>query len=319
MKATALALLVAASCAPPPPDHLVRIAGAEPAGDAAPADGAAAVWFTGPVDGEEILGGRRIVLVRIEDVRAAAEGVESEDGAAGPPAIPAAVSLEEGGVRALLRPLSPLAAGCGHALVVSSHLRATDGRPVLDPDGRRRVFVHAFSVAPPQGPAPVPALTEVRADADSPEAGGEYVEVANLGEGPLDLRTFRLAKRTASGALSECVPWPLSGGPVPPGGHALLVGGAYDQRYALPASTALYACGGAALLGGLANDRPPDLLLLDRDASAVSTVGESTVAPRCTAALERIHPAGPDAPENWVCGDGTPGACNASTQATECP
>jgi hypothetical protein len=87
---------------------------------------------------------------------------------------------------------------------------------------------------------------------------------------------------------------------------ALVAGGAWDGRYALPAEVQVLACGAAALLGGIANDRAPALLLADPGGTVLATLGEGG-APICPAALERIDPAGPDAPENLACTDGTPG------------
>jgi hypothetical protein len=170
-------------------------------------------------------------------------------------------------------------------------------------------------------PHPAPALTEALADADSPEAGGEYVEVANLGTGDADLTGYSLAKRTTSGAFTRCQLTPSAGGPVPPGGHALVVGGSYDGRYPLLPGTAVYHCGATALAGGLANDRPVALALEDPLGQLVSTIGISEAAPRCPqGSLERIHPAGPDVAGNLACpGVRTPGACNRSTPPEECP
>ena len=170
-------------------------------------------------------------------------------------------------------------------------------------------------------PHPAPALTEVLADADTPEAGGEYVEVANLGTGDADLTGYSLAKRAASGSFTRCQLTLASGGPVPPGGHALVVGGAYDGRYPLPAGTAVYACGTTALAGGLANDRPVALALEDPMGEQVSTIGIQEPVQRCPqGSLERVHPAGPDAASNFACpGAKTPGACNRSTPPEECP
>jgi len=170
-------------------------------------------------------------------------------------------------------------------------------------------------------PRPAPVLSEVLADADAPEAGGEYVEVANLGTGEADLVGYVLAKRTSSGAFTRCTLAQLDGGAVPPGSHALLVGGAYDGRYALAPGTPVYGCGASALAGGLANDRAPALALEDPQGLVVSSAGLAEPAARCAeGALERIHPAGPDASANWACpGARTPGACNRSTPAAECP
>ncbi len=170
-------------------------------------------------------------------------------------------------------------------------------------------------------PRPAPVLSEVLADADTPEAGGEYVEVANLGTGQADLTGHVLAKRTSSGAFTRCTLAQLAGGAIPAGGHALLVGGSYDGRYALAPGTPIYRCGASALAGGLANDRAPALALEDPQGLVVSSAGLAEPAARCAeGALERIHPAGPDASANWACPAArTPGACNRSTPAAECP
>jgi hypothetical protein len=312
-------LAVAIACGLPEPEPLVRIVGAVPAGEAVPPGAAFFVTFTGAVDPGGI--GGRIALGPAEDLGEILEAVESEGGA-GPvgPALPASVVLRDGGTRADLAPLAPLVPGVPHVLVVSSHLRAADGRAVLDPEGRLRPFVHRFRTGAPPGPPAAPVLTEVRIDAETPEAGGEYAEVANVGEGNMDLRGHALAKRTSSGALSDCALALIEGGPVGPGGHALAVGGAWDGRHPLPEGTALYACGTAALLGGIANDRPAELLLLSPWGELLTTIGAGGGAPLC-ATLERILPLEADEPWNLGCaeGEGTPGACNSLTPWWECP
>ncbi len=186
--------------------------------------------------------------------------------------------------------------------------------------GHRGAFVAALDTAA-LAPEPLPVVTEVLADADAPEAGGEYVEIANLGTGEVDLAGFVLAKRTATGKLVRCTIQAMPGGVVAPGAHALVVGGAYDGRYALPAAVPTYRCGAAALLGGLPNDRPVAVQLEYGGGEIASSAGIAEVVERCAqGALERVHPAGPDAAVNWVCpGSRSPGACNASTPPTECP
>jgi len=314
-------LVAAIACGMPLPDPLVRIVGAGPGGEAVPPEATFSVTFSGPVEPAGVADGRRIAIGRAEDLRGLVEALESEEGVdSGDPIIPAAVALREGGTRVDLAPLLPLAPGSAHVLVVSSRVRSADGRAVLDPEGRRGPFVHAFGTGAPAGPPAAPVLTEVRVDAETPEAGGEYAEIANLGEGRMDLRGHRLAKRTASGALAACTLSLMAGGPVETGGHALAVGGAWDGRHELPEGTALYGCGASALLGGIANDRPAELLLFSPWEEPLSTLGAGGVAPIC-ATLERIHPLGADEPWNLECaeGDGTPGACNSVTPWYECP
>jgi hypothetical protein len=169
---------------------------------------------------------------------------------------------------------------------------------------------------------PRPVLTEVLADAATPQAGGEFVEVANLGSGDLDLSGWRLAKRSASGAVSRCTV-PAGAEPVPPGGHALLVGGSWDGRFAVPAGVPLLRCGSTSLLGGIPDDRAPELALETPAGEVASGFGWSAPSVRCTSrSAERVHPAGEDATRNYACArepPGTPGACNGNTPPAECP
>jgi hypothetical protein len=100
-----------------------------------------------------------------------------------------------------------------------------------------------------------------------------------------------------------------------------VAGGGLDGRYRLPAWLPVFRCGSAALLGGLADDRPVALALESPGGNLLSSLGWLAAAPLCAEGpLERIHPAGPDALANLACpGLATPGACNASTPAAECP
>jgi hypothetical protein len=308
MSARALAALACATlaCGPPEPDPLVRVVAATPSGAGVPTGARAELRFSAPVAAEGLVDGRRLVLAEAASLRDAIAALESEEGAAGV-GVAAVASLEDGGRRAVLRPAAPLRAFTAYALVLSSRARAADGRPVLDPDGRRRTFVASFETGAAEGPPPAPALTEVRADAETPEAGGEYVEIANLGAAPLDLVGLRIAKRTAAGALSSCTIAAAPGGAaIAPGGVAIVAGGAWDGRYPLPPGVPVHACGATALLGGIANDRAPRLLLMDAAETVLATLGESG-APICAAALEKLDPAGADAMENLACTEGSPG------------
>jgi len=532
--ALAAAAAAWAACGPAAPERLPRILSASPTGaGVAPDAVVAAVTFSEPVDPDGVADGRFLALAREADRREVAAAA-AEPGGIGPgaPVVPVRIALAEGGRRVEMRPVLPLDPLAAHAIVVGTGIRSAGGRPVLDPDGRRRTFVAAFETGPvpdrspplprwllpPHGPAPRnlralrvgfgepvagtlsisgvaarpladvpgalgleidgllppgplplslgsvrdaagnaagpleplsigtcadlsppavleetatvqagevaiavsaeasemarlgleatalpgdapcgalpaypasaiawgevrpcpghdpcspgvrcpaaaslgricpgrelllrlhaedlagnrsapapwrwartapgvprPVLTEVLADAATPEAGGEFAEVANVGTAGADLTGFALAKQTASGAWARCALEPL-GGPIPPGGHALVVGGAYDDRFDLPPGAVLYRCGAAALLGGLANDRPPALALEAPGGTRVSSLGVDAAAPGCgSRSVERIHPSGPDAAPNLACArasPGTPGACNGSTPPAECP
>jgi hypothetical protein len=293
-----------AACGLPDPEPLPRILGASPAGEGVSTRAVAEVRFGAPVDGAGLLDGRLLLLVPSSALQEAIAAVEGDGGAAG--AVAARAALEDGAHRVVLRPLAPLRGFTAHAIVLSSRVRAADGRVMLDPEGRRRTFVASFVTGAPEGPPPAPVLTEVRADAATPEAGGEYVEILNLGEGPLDLGGWRLAKRSAAGTLSSCAIFAPAGAALGQGGVALLAGGGYDGRYALPAGVPVLPCGAAALLGGIANDRAPELLLADPAGAVHATFGAAG-APVCAVA-EKIDPWGPDEPENLACTGGSPGA-----------
>jgi hypothetical protein len=306
--ALATGLAAGLACGLPVPEPLPRILGASPEGEGVPTVAAAEVRFGAAADASGLLDGRLLVLVPSDALRGAIAAVEGDAGATGlAGAVAAEAGLEDGARRVVLRPRAPLRGFTAYAIVLSSRVRAADGRPFLDPEGRRGTFVSAFATGAPEGPPPRPALTEVRADAATPEAGGEYVEVLNLGEGPLDLGGWRLAKRTASGTVSSCAVAAPPGAVLAPGAVALVAGGAYDGRYALPADVPVLACGATALLGGIANDRAPELLLADPVGAVLATFGAAG-APICAVAAEKVDPAGPDAPANLACTDGTPGA-----------
>lgn len=301
------ALAAALACGPRPPEPLPRIVGAAPEGEGVPTTATAEIRFDAPVDPAGLTDGRLLVLVRAEVLSAAISAVESDAGAAGlPGAIAVDVSVEDGGERVQLRLRAPLRGYTAHAIVLSSHVRAADGRPMLDPDGRRRTFVASFATGAPEGPPPAPAITEVLVNAATPEAGGEYVEVANLGAAALDLGGFRLAKRTASGTIVSCEVVPPPGAVIAPGAVALLAGGAWDGRYALPAGVPIMTCGATALAGGIANDRAPDLMLADPGGHVLATFGAEG-APICPLAAEKADPSGADVAGNIACTAGSPG------------
>jgi len=302
------ALATALACGLSPPEPLPRILGAAPEGEGVLTTTAAEIRFGAPVEPPGLTDGRLLVLATAEVLRAAVAAVESDAGAAGLPGTVAMdVTLEDGGGRAVLRPRAALRGYTAYAMVLSSRVRAADGRPMLDPEGRRRTFVASFGTGAPDGPPPAPAITEVLADAATPEAGGEYVELANLGTAALDLGGFRLVKRTASGALASCEIVPPAGAVLPAAGAALVAGGAYDGRYALPAGAPVMTCGATALLGGIANDHAPDLMLADPGGHVLATFGAAG-APICpAAAAEKIDAAGKDEPGNIRCAEGSPG------------
>jgi hypothetical protein len=304
-------------CGPSAPEPHTRIAGWSPSGSGASRTATVTVSFTGPLAPDGLAAGRLLALARAPDARAVARALEAGE-SPGLLALPCDVVLAGEGRRVELRPRAVLSGGTAHAVVVASTLRDAAGRAVLDPDGQRRAFVGTFTTVP--GPPPRPVLTEVRAVATSPQAGGEYVELLNLGEEPLDLSGWRLEKRTGAGLLAGCtVATALE--PLPSGAFGLIAGGAWDDRYPVPEGLVRFTCGAASLAGGLADDRPAEVRLLDPAGALLDTLGRDGGAPRCPAAVERIDAEAPDQPANLACAvdGGTPGWCNSVTPPARCP
>lgn len=173
-----------------------------------------------------------------------------------------------------------------------------------------RIIELRFRTAPPH---PRPVVTEVLAAAASPESGGEFIEIANLGSGGVDLVGWTLAKTSRAGTVRSCALEALRGGPLEAGAVALAVGGAWDDRYPLPAGVPLYQCGGGALLGGLSDSEAPSLSLEDPEGHAVSTLGAAGGA-LCDKgqSLARRDPSSPDEAAQLACDVPTPGAIPSS-------
>jgi hypothetical protein len=297
----AAALLLACE---PLPQPFPRIVSASPTGTVPARDLRVEFTSTEALLAADVLGGARVALCLADDLREVKRLAEAGEPQPPGSAVEVHAELEDEGRRVVLRPRVPLVPGFEYAAVLAHGVRSADGRIVLDAEGRPRSVVVEFTVSPDVGPGVRAELAKVLADADAPEAGGEYLEVVNLGDAPLDLAGFRIAKRAASGSYSRCTIARRSGGPVSPGERGVVAGGAYDGRYALPATAPLYECGASAVAGGLANDRPPALLLEAPDGATLSSIGVAAPAPRCgAAALVRVDEAGPDAGENLACSD----------------
>lgn len=304
------AVVLAAACGLPEPSPRVRVVAVEPEGPGIDPGATVSIAFSGPVAPAGLLDGRRALLAREADLRAALAAAESEAGAGEEvPRVPCVPSLDEGATRFRLRPVEPLRDGERFVIVLSSRVVDADGRGVLDADGAPAPTVGRFETR--WAPPPAVLLTELRADAATPEAGGEYAEVLNLGPGPLDLAGWRFEKRLATGAWSGCAIGEAigegAGAPAPAGRAVLVAGGSWDGRYALPEGTPVFPCGATALAGGIANDRPPVVRLLDRS-GAVAAILDASAVPLCAATLvaEAVDPAAATA-TCCACTEGSPG------------
>ncbi len=182
-------------------------------------------------------------------------------------------------------------------------------------------------------PLPPLALTEVLLSPADSRASGAFVEVANLGDTPLDLLGLQLAN--CAGTVACALPSRtqafgalVPGGPtvIPPHGYALLVDGHFDasQDATLPAETLLLSPQDGSPLLSLSTSKPQPIGLLAAGSAGppLSTFDGSLLAQKGLSA-ERIDAAAPDPqPGNWsttTIPGGTPGACNSVTPAAACP
>lgn len=110
-------------------------------------------------------------------------------------------------------------------------------------------------------PAPRPEIivNEVMAN-PLDEATGEFIELLNVGEGPVDLAGFIIHDGDAYDRIEA---W--QGGPtvVPVGGYAVILDRGYAGQYAIPNDAILLTVGDQRLGGGLAVADPVRLLLPD--------------------------------------------------------
>jgi Bacterial Ig-like domain len=168
----------------------------------------------------------------------------------------------------------------------------------------------------------------------SPPAGKRaqiYVEVQNVGTGPIDLKglvladcrgtvdCFAPAHEQAFGAFA-------AGGAtvLPSHGYALLVDGTFDATLypGLPAGTLLLSPSDRSPLMHLASNQPQPIGLVDAASGALLSSFDGSLLPVEGVAIERIDPRAPDPqPASWGLGTapgGTPGSCNSITQEADC-
>ena len=277
------------------------------------------VDFTGPIAADGLAEGLLVALARAADARAVARAAGG--GRAARPAGPRRRRRARRG-RPPHRAAPAGAAGRRQPPTRwwwPRRCATPRGAPVLDPEGHRRTFVGTFSTV--AGPPPRPVLTEVRAVAATPQAGGEYVELLNLGEEPLDLSGWRLEKRTSTGSLAGCTVAAAA---------AALPPGAFGLRRRRGLGRPLPGCGRHRPLhlrgvdaGGRPRRRPAAggaAARSVRGAAGHLRPGWRGAALPGRGGADRPGLA-PDEPANLACAvdEGTPGWCNSVTPPSRCP
>lgn len=150
-------------------------------------------------------------------------------------------------------------------------------------------------------PLPKVVINEVLADAPAgltPDANGEFVELYNHGDEPIDLAGFALAIDGGAIAGGSTCELPEDGtAPIlAPGAFVILTNASFDgAAYGLFDASVVYRMGAGYLCGrGLANDGQP-VAILDADGRPLSSFGGfSSLRPREGRSLERVAPDAPD-------------------------
>ncbi|HOX47136.1 MAG TPA: Ig-like domain-containing protein [Myxococcota bacterium] len=259
--------------------------------------------------------------------------------------VPVEARLAGDGELVRLTPAGPLLAGAAYWVLVSSAVTDQASNPlvaelVLDENGRvvspRGHASHRFQVragggeqtdggpdggpdggawteaGPADGPAPAAlrlAWSEVLANPAGDEAAGEYLELASLETGPVELAGLRLDDQGGAEEgeeLATCA----AGAPasLPPGGVALVVGRAFAPPAELPAGTLLLCTPRDSLTPrGLRNSGGEILVLRDALGRELTRFGgwlDFSAHEGCGA--RRAPLAGPDGEEAWSFPGGPP-------------
>ena len=175
--------------------------------------------------------------------------------------------------------------------------------PTLSPDV-------VFSTPPAPPPAQL-AITEVMY-APVSKTTGQFVEIANVGPGPVDLTGFRLSDGDYWDSLQ-----PFAGGPteLAPGSLAVVVDPDFAGDYPLPAGTTLVTASGHAICDGLLASRPLRLFTATDATTPLSTYSAEITSAPVGVSVERASPGAPDDATGWCLSPdptgSSPGRANA--------
>lgn len=298
-----------------------------PQGQDVPVDTEVAVVFSEPVDPRVITDGL-VVLASADLVdEAFLKDFDSPPLSAqrAKELVAVQADLDLGGSRVKLLPSAALRFGRGYAVLVSSATCDLAGNPLVDElrfDERGRAVgaqTHktlSFATrAEPSLPVEVVsdvgrvAFSEILANPEGPEAQGEYVEVVNLDEVPVDLAGWRLddsGGESSGDELRSCVEGEIM--VIAPGAAALLVGRGFIAPADLKMGTPLF-CGEHSSLTprGLRNSGGEVLVLKDTLEREVARYGgwvDFSTREGCSAS--RLDQNTPDGPDSWVLADAEP-------------
>jgi len=140
-------------------------------------------------------------------------------------------------------------------------------------------------------------VTEVMANPNEAQGGqkaGEFVELFNPGDEPVDLKGWQIADRDAKDVLVPFVA--TDSAELAPHSFAVILDPDYDNQYAIPDGTLRLKPTNASIGNGLSTTDP--IRLFDANGTLQDTFTPPTAA-RSGVSFERINIWAADAPENW--------------------
>ena len=157
-------------------------------------------------------------------------------------------------------------------------------------------------------------ISEVMFDPSGSEFYDEYIEIQNIGDGPVDLAGWR----AGDGDEADELVFQGGGSLLQPGAFGLILDAGYfahSTRYdPLPASALILTVSDATLgNSGLSNSAPERVVLISSSGDTVGVMVYTT-GNKPDFSEEKVNPAGGDGPDNWMDSrweGGTPGRANS--------
>lgn len=183
------------------------------------------------------------------------------------------------------------------------------GAPSVDWDGLPRPSGAGFDIGADEWTMSSVTLVinEVMANPDV-ESTGEFVELFNVGQDPVELAGLILT----DGDQSDTIQAYNSGSTeVPPGGYAVIVDPDYAGQYTIPAGATVVTVGNANLGNGLSTNDPIQL----RESNGYVVISEWTIPfnPGNAVSVERVDVTAGNVASNWVASP-----CGESIGAVNC-
>ncbi|MCO4770291.1 MAG: lamin tail domain-containing protein [Deltaproteobacteria bacterium] len=188
---------------------------------------------------------------------------------------------------------------------------STDGAPPVDWDGLARPSGAGIDIGADEWSLSSVTLVinEVMAN-PGVESTGEYIELFNVGQDPVDLAGLKINDGDQQDTLEA---YNSGSTIVPPGGYAVVVDPDYAGQYTIPGDATLVTTGNANLGNGLSTNDPIQLV----ESNGYVVISEWTIPfnPGDSISVERVDVTAGNVTSNWVA---SPCAADNSIGAVNC-